>query len=286
MNRRTEDLSEVAQTLHQIIKESPGIHFRSLGREAGLSSVGQLRHHLDTLRRHGAIVELQDGRFKRFFVAGEHDPRLRDGLSRFARRVPRRIAKLLLSRPMNRTEIRRNLNCADSTLGYHLNRMVELGDLKRTRGRNCCIYSLTEPEFVRYLLQHHPAPSTNRPGENGSNGHQSSCGSTSLAPSSSQTRGELSRSENGNGLDHPGERPWQQDRPTGSPSRLRPNGHRGVSDDASEKDRDDDRRSPLDPRIASRARLEDHRDRVQKKRDRDRSRDDDPSSVPSWLIST
>lgn len=172
MLRRTEQsMSDVAHTLHEIIKESPGIHFRSLGRQAGLSSVGQLRHHLDSLRRQGAIIEVEDGRFKRFFAAGEHDPRLRDGLARFARRVPRRIAKLLLSRTMNRTEIRRSLNCADSTLGYHLNRMVELGDLKRTRGRNCCIYSLTDPEFVRTLLQHHPGPAADRPGERAGNGH-------------------------------------------------------------------------------------------------------------------
>lgn len=147
-------MSEVAAQLHSIIKQSPGIHFRSLGREAHLSSVGQLRHHLDSLRRQGAIVELEDGRFKRYFASGEHEPRIRRGLARFSRPIPKRIAMLLLTRPMNRTEIRRNLGCADSTLGYHLNRMVELGDLQRERGRNCCHYSLTKPDFIRDLLQY------------------------------------------------------------------------------------------------------------------------------------
>lgn len=155
MNRRPQyHMSEVASQLHSIIQKSPGIHFRSLGREAHLSSVGQLRHHLDSLRRQGAIVELEDGRFKRYFAAGAHEPRIRKGLARFSRPIPKRIAMLLLNRPMNRTEIRRSLGCADSTLGYHLNRMVELGDLTRDRGRNCCLYSLTEPDFIRDLLQY------------------------------------------------------------------------------------------------------------------------------------
>lgn len=209
MNRKPEqNMSDVALTLHGIIKESPGIHFRSLGREAGLSSVGQLRHHLDALRRRGVIIELQDGRFKRFFAAGEHNPRLRDGLARFARRVPRRIAKLLLSQPMNRTEIRRRLNCADSTLGYHLNRMVELGDLERSRGRNCCVYSLTDPEFVRYILQNHPAPAMNKPPGLDAHGQGATNGANGLdagrhRPLESATGWTQNPSNggNGNGLD-------------------------------------------------------------------------------------
>jgi len=146
-------MSPVAVELNRIVRERPGIHFRELGRAAGLTSVGQLRHHLDRLERGGLVVEIGDGRFKRFFAAGEHEPRLRQGLARFSRRVPRLIAQLLLARPMNRTELRRSLGCADSTLGYHLIRMRSLGDLDRNRGRNCAVYSLTNPDFVRRMLQ-------------------------------------------------------------------------------------------------------------------------------------
>ncbi|HEX2065647.1 MAG TPA: hypothetical protein VHI93_02440, partial [Candidatus Thermoplasmatota archaeon] len=145
-------LSEVGRTIYRVIKEQPGIHFRGLGRAAQLSSAGQLRHHLDRLERQGLIVELEDGRYKRFFVAGDHDRTLRPGLARFARQVPRKIGKLLLVHPMNRTELRRSLGCADSTLGYHLKRMMEQGDLEKQRGRNCCKYSLTSPELVQKVL--------------------------------------------------------------------------------------------------------------------------------------
>ena len=145
-------LSEVGRTIFKVVKEQPGIHFRGLGRAAGLTSAGQLRHHLDRLERQGLLVELEDGRYKRFFVAGDHDRTLRPGLARFARSVPRKIGKLLLVHPMNRTELRRSLGCADSTLGYHLKRMMEQGDLEKQRGRNCCRYSLTSPELVQKVL--------------------------------------------------------------------------------------------------------------------------------------
>jgi hypothetical protein len=145
-------MSEVGRTIYRVVKEQPGIHFRGLGRAAGLTSAGQLRHHLDRLERQGLLVELEDGRYKRFFVAGDHDRTLRPGLARFARQVPRKIGKLLLVHPMNRTELRRSLGCADSTLGYHLKRMMEQGDLEKNRGRNCCKYSLTRPELVQKVL--------------------------------------------------------------------------------------------------------------------------------------
>jgi DNA-binding transcriptional ArsR family regulator len=145
-------MSEVGRTIFKIVKEQPGIHFRGLGRAANLTSAGQLRHHLDRLERQGLLVELEDGRYKRFFVAGDHDRTLRPGLARFARSVPRKIGKLLLVHPMNRTELRRSLGCADSTLGYHLKRMMEQGDLEKNRGRNCCQYSLTNAELVQKVL--------------------------------------------------------------------------------------------------------------------------------------
>ena len=150
--RKQHPVSQVGLAIRRAVKEQPGIHFRGLGRAAHVTSAGQLRHHLDRLERQGLIVEIEDGRYKRFFVAGDQDPKLRAEMARFSRAVPRRIARLLLVNPMNRTELRRSLGCADSTLGYHLTRMVQLGDLARTRGPSSCLYSLTSQDTVRKML--------------------------------------------------------------------------------------------------------------------------------------
>ena len=142
----------VGLQLYRIVKEHPGIHFRGLGRAAGLTSAGQLRHHLDRLVRRGLLVEVKDGRFSRYFTTGDHEPRLRPELARFARPLPRQIGKLLLQNPLGRTELRRRLGCADSTLGYHLNRLVAAGDLQRRPGRNGGQYCLADTDGVRRAL--------------------------------------------------------------------------------------------------------------------------------------
>lgn len=147
--------SDVRTAICQTVRDNPGIHFRGLERAANLSSAGQLRHHIDRLSRQGRLVEVTDGGYKRFFLVGDHDRNLRPRLARFARPLPRRIATLLLGRSMNRTELRRSLGCADSTLGYYLKRMVRHGDLARHQGRNCCQYALVDPESVRQVLRLH-----------------------------------------------------------------------------------------------------------------------------------
>lgn len=147
-----ENLSPTASSLMDIVREKPGIHFRGLARAADITSMGQLRHHVDRLRQGGKIVEVEDGRYKRYFAAGTHPPQVRRTLARFSRPVPHRIGKLLLWRPMSRAELRRTLGCADSTLGYHLARMSLHGDLVKTGMSNRCRYSLADPESVRAAL--------------------------------------------------------------------------------------------------------------------------------------
>jgi DNA-binding transcriptional ArsR family regulator len=138
----------VGANLLRIVREQPGIHFRALGRQAGLTSSGQLRHHLDRLADLGAIAEVKDGRFSRFFAGGEEDPRARQRQARLSRPVPNLIARLLGDRPMSRTELRRRLGCADSTLGYHLNRLVQVGDIQRRIGPNGHEYALSDTSLA------------------------------------------------------------------------------------------------------------------------------------------
>lgn len=165
-----DNVSHTASSLVDIVRERPGIHFRSLARQARISSMGQLRHHVDSLRRRGILIEVEDGRYKRFFLAGSHPPAVRRTLARFSRPVPQRIGKLLLWRPMSRAELRRSLGCADSTLGYHLSRMSLNGDIVKTDSSMRCRYALADPETVRValIIQSSGSSPPAREGERGS----------------------------------------------------------------------------------------------------------------------
>lgn len=153
-----EEMSQIALSVIHVVKENPGIHFRAIARAADISSMGQLRHHVDQLQRKGAIFEIEDGRYKRFFVAGDQSPELRRALTRFSRPVPRRIGKLLLRRPLSRSELRSCLGCADSTLGYHLSRLTCLGEVVKTGTRSARRYALADPDTVRRALQTQESP--------------------------------------------------------------------------------------------------------------------------------
>lgn len=144
---------QTAQVVLDTIEASPGIHFRGLLRRAGLSSAGQLRHHLDRLRQSRRIIEVADGGFTRYFAAGAFDRRLREEMLRFSRPIARRLARLLLRGSMPRTEIRRSLRCADSTLGYYLSRMRQEGVLRRRAAEPYQHYALADPEGVRRVLE-------------------------------------------------------------------------------------------------------------------------------------
>lgn len=158
MNRTPQTpVAPLAKLIRSIVKERPGIHFRGLGRAANVSSTGQLRHHIDRLYRRGDLIEVEDGRFRRYFVPSDQGARVREGLARFARRVPKKIARILIKGKLNRTELREELGCADSTLGYHLRRMVRKGDLTRTPTASCCFYALSDPGFIREIIQRQDA---------------------------------------------------------------------------------------------------------------------------------
>lgn len=151
-NMRTQPvLGTVGLRIHSIVQQQPGIHFRELGRAASLTSTGQLRHHLDRLARRGAVSEVSDGRYRRYFPANQAAD-LQPHLARLSRPLPRRIVRLLLASPMSRTSLRRTLACADSTLGYHLARMLQQGDVQHVRDRDGPAYALVDPERVRRIL--------------------------------------------------------------------------------------------------------------------------------------
>src|SRR5688572_12070282 len=179
----------VGATLLRIIREQPGVHFRALGREAGLTSSGQLRHHLDRLANLGVIAEVKDGRFSRFFSGGDEDPRARLRQARFSRPVPNLIARLLADRPMSRTELRRRLGCADSTLGYHLNRLLQVGDIQRRVGPNGHEYALSAAGLVPPELPWRAAPPAPAPAAPAPAGEAQEAPAPQPAPSAPQPEG-------------------------------------------------------------------------------------------------
>ncbi len=61
------------ESILNVIRESPGIHFRAIQRETGLAT-GHVEYHLYQLEKDEQITVRKDGRFKRYFVYATNDP--------------------------------------------------------------------------------------------------------------------------------------------------------------------------------------------------------------------
>ncbi len=144
--------SAVGESLLRLIQARPGIHFRALGRAANIPSAGQLRYHLDRLRKVGLVVEAHDGKFTRFMLVDQNPARIRPAIVHLARPAAARIGRMLLHGPMRRVELRRRLGLADSTLSYHMGRLIAAGCVEKRGRSGGCEYTLVDPVLVREAL--------------------------------------------------------------------------------------------------------------------------------------
>lgn len=120
--------------LHGIIIDNPGIHYRALLREFGMSN-GIAAYHLDVLEREGFIRSIRDGRLRRFYSVNVKVPQ--------ERRLPpeqlsARISRLVEEKPgISQKQIIEEMGLPRRVVGYHLKELVSRGELKASRqGRN------------------------------------------------------------------------------------------------------------------------------------------------------
>jgi predicted transcriptional regulator len=120
--------------LHGIIIDNPGIHYRALLREFGLSN-GITTYHLDVLEREGFVRSVRDGRLRRFYSVNVKVPQDR---KLTPKQLSSRISSLVAGRPgISQKQVIEELGLPRRTVGYHLRELVSSGELHASRkGRN------------------------------------------------------------------------------------------------------------------------------------------------------
>jgi predicted transcriptional regulator len=120
--------------LHGIIIDNPGIHYRALLREFGLSN-GITTYHLDVLEREGFVRSVRDGRLRRFYSVNVKVPQDR---RLTPKQLGSRIRSLVEGNPgISQKQVIEELGLPRRTVGYHLRDLVSSGELQASRkGRN------------------------------------------------------------------------------------------------------------------------------------------------------
>ncbi len=151
--------------IFEVLSRYPGLHLRELERQLGLD-VRALKHHLEFLERHEAVVSMTQNGYRRFYPrqwdAGAFRERI-GALEKRALGLLRRrtflqlILVLLEGGALSVKEIKERTGLAASTLSHHLSKLEGLPLVGSKREGRIKLYWATDPQAtVQLLLKYRP----------------------------------------------------------------------------------------------------------------------------------
>jgi Uncharacterized protein conserved in archaea len=125
-------MSAVRDRIERRLAADPGLHFRGVARACDLAT-GQAQYHLRTLRRADRLVtERVDGRLHYF--PPEYDAAERRRIAVLRRETAAAIvAQLLADGPTAPADVAAALDCARSTVAWHVDRLVDADLVRKDR---------------------------------------------------------------------------------------------------------------------------------------------------------
>lgn len=150
---------DVRKRIYTEIESSPGLHFREIQRRTALA-VGSLQYHLDYLQKHHIIRTQKEGKFVRYYsvrgpqVGETHTLNAgQNAMASLRHESTRKIILFLLQENRaNNERIAEEINLSPSTTSWHLDKLVEMGVLKKERVGRKSFFTLTNPAETRQLL--------------------------------------------------------------------------------------------------------------------------------------
>ena len=154
---------DVRDEIYNSITKNPGIRYRELLRQVGISN-GVLTYHLEMLERSGKIqVERHsNNRVTRYFVANisKQDSNI---ISCLRSRVTRNTMIFVFQNEFcTFNEIVDHVGKAPSTTSWHIKRLRQAGILRVIYGSDLLLYSVTDKDLVDKVLSQYKETFTER----------------------------------------------------------------------------------------------------------------------------
>jgi predicted transcriptional regulator len=139
--------------IYELIRKSPGIHFRELQRKLGIA-VGNLQYHLDRLEELGLIESVRENGYKRYYATtlrfSDEEKKI---MSALRVRTEKLILIYLLINPFAKErELSKALNLSPSTISWHISKLVKLGIIDKVRNKAQLTLRIKDPEKVEKML--------------------------------------------------------------------------------------------------------------------------------------
>jgi predicted transcriptional regulator len=139
--------------IYELIRKSPGIHFRELQKKLGIA-VGNLQYHLDRLEELGLIESVRENGYKRYYATtlrfSDEEKKI---MSALRVRTEKLILIYLLINPFAKErELSKALNLSPSTISWHISKLVKLGIIDKVRNKAQLTLRIKDPEKVEKML--------------------------------------------------------------------------------------------------------------------------------------
>lgn len=143
-------MSETRTRIRQHVRETPGVHFRRVGRDLDLAT-GQVQYHLRRLVRDDELVAEPVGGKTHYFVPS-FDPWERHAIAFLRRETPRGIiVRLSAHGPMRPATLATDLDLADSTISWHLSALSDHDVVRKSESTPMTV-SLSHRDRTEELL--------------------------------------------------------------------------------------------------------------------------------------
>ena len=153
MEKRDSTLDlKIRRKIYNHIRDFPGLHERELSRRLKIP-LSTLDYHLHYLNRRNLITTNQEGQNICYYIVGNISSVDKKILTLLRQKMARKIIIfLILNNYSNNKEICDHIGLPSNTVSFHLNKLVKLRIIDRTKNGREMIYSIKNPDHISDLI--------------------------------------------------------------------------------------------------------------------------------------
>jgi predicted transcriptional regulator len=150
---------ETRRKIYELITKNPGLHFSKIADMLHLR-LSLVEYHLLYLEKNKIIISVKEKGYKRYYVEGTkigvEDKKI---LSLLRQEIPLRIVLFLIKNANSKhRDILKYVDCAPSTLSYHLKKLVTNGiiAIKNNFGKEGVYNIVNKNEIIKIIVSYKP----------------------------------------------------------------------------------------------------------------------------------
>jgi DNA-binding MarR family transcriptional regulator len=144
--------------VYEYIRAHPGTHVRGMAKELRLAT-GDLQYHLSWLEKHGFVKTKKSGFYRFVYPAMVFQEKQEVLLGLLSQETPREILLCLLQEAaLTQGDIARSLGHSQPTISWHMDRLIQLGVVSKSRTGGWVVYKLAadRDDILGFVESYHP----------------------------------------------------------------------------------------------------------------------------------